>query len=83
MKVCCLFSLEPPHQGNSYEYTKYTIINTVIKIKKENQPKLFQIYNNVCPIRICLGLKNEFEIAVVNESSVFELLIFYCIIIFS
>ena len=28
------------------------------------------------------GLKNEFETAVVNEPSVFEPLMFYCIVIF-
>ena len=27
IKVCCVFSLELPHQGNSYEYTQYTIFN--------------------------------------------------------
>ena len=25
MKVCCVFSLEPPHRGDSNEYTQYTI----------------------------------------------------------
>ena len=32
MKVCCVFSLESPHRGNSNEYIQYTIFN----IKKEN-----------------------------------------------
>ena len=32
IEVCCVFSLESPHQGDSYEYTQYTIFN----IKKEN-----------------------------------------------
>ena len=27
MKVCCVFSLELPHGGNSYEYTQHTITN--------------------------------------------------------
>ena len=27
MKVYCVFSLESPHQGNSNEYTQYTIFN--------------------------------------------------------
>ena len=31
-------SLESPHRGDPYEYTKYTIFN----IKKENHPKLPQ-----------------------------------------
>ena len=36
MKVCCVFSLELPHRGDSNEDTKYTIFN----IKKEKHPKL-------------------------------------------
>ena len=27
MKVCCVFSLESPHRGDSNEYTQYTISN--------------------------------------------------------
>ena len=27
MKVCCVFSLESPHGGDSNEYTQYTIFN--------------------------------------------------------
>ena len=27
IKVCCVFSLELPHRGNSNEYTQYTIFN--------------------------------------------------------
>ena len=27
MKVCCVFSLESPHRGDSNEYTLYTIFN--------------------------------------------------------
>ena len=27
MKVCCVFSLESPHRGDSNEYTQHTIIN--------------------------------------------------------
>ena len=30
-KVCCVFSLESPHSGDSNEYTQYTIFN----IRKE------------------------------------------------
>ena len=44
MEVCCVFSLEPPHLGDSNEYTQYTICN--IK-KKENRPKLSLIYHYV------------------------------------
>ena len=32
MKVCCVLSLELPHQGNSNEYTQYTIFNIKQKI---------------------------------------------------
>ena len=34
LKVCCVFSLESPHRGDSNEYIQYTIFN--IKMKKEN-----------------------------------------------
>ena len=27
VKVCCVFSLESPHRGESNEYTQYTIFN--------------------------------------------------------
>ena len=71
MKVCCVFSLESPHRGDSNEYTQYTIFN----IKKENHPKISQI----CSYGIFTkGLENEFERAVGNEPSVFEPLKFYC-----
>ena len=71
MTVCCVFSLESPHCGN---------FSIVIKITRN-----YQKYNNVCSyVFMCVcggggvdgggggGLKNEFEIAVVNEPSVFE-----------
>ena len=32
MKVCCVFSLESPHRGDSNEYTQYTIFNIKKKI---------------------------------------------------
>ena len=71
MKICRVFSLESPHWGDSNEYTQYTNVN----IKKENHTKLSKIYS---PGTFSLGLKNEFETAVVNEPSVFEPLEFYC-----
>ena len=37
--VCCVYSLELPHQGNSNEYTKHTII--VMEIKKIPKLSLF------------------------------------------
>ena len=70
MKVCCMFSSESPHRGDSNEYTQCTIFN----IKKENRPKLSQI----CSYGFfSKGLKNEFETTVVKEPSVFEPLKFY------
>ena len=67
-----MFLLESPQQGNSNEYTQYTIF----QYKKENHPKLSQI----CNYGICSkGLKNKFKTAVVNEPSVFEPLNFCCI----
>ena len=32
MKVCCVFSSELPHQGDSNEYTQYTIFRVKKKI---------------------------------------------------
>ena len=53
------------------QYTQYTVFNTNTK----NHPKLSQI----CSYEIfSKGLKNEFETAVVKESSVLEPLKFYC-----
>ena len=31
MKVCCVFTLEPPHRGNSNEYTQYSLFNMNMK----------------------------------------------------
>ena len=71
MKVVCVFSLESPHSGDSNKYTQYTIFN----IRRKNRPKLSQI----CTYGIFpLGLKHEFETAMVNEPSVIEPLNFYC-----
>ena len=72
MKVYCLFSFESPQRGDTNEYTQYTIS----QYKKEYHPKLSQI----CKYGIySKGPKNEFETAVVNEPSVFEPSMFYCI----
>ena len=38
MKVCCIFSLESPHRGDSKEYTQLTIFNMKRKITL-NYPK--------------------------------------------
>ena len=66
-----MLSLESPHRGDSYEYTKYTIFS----IKK----KITLYYPKYGAMGFfAKGLKNEFETAVVNEPSVFEPLKFYC-----
>ena len=69
-----MFSLESPHRGdpNESQYTQYTVFNINIK----NYPKL----SKICSYGIfSKELKNKFETAMVNESSVFESLKFYCI----
>ena len=71
MKVCCVFSLESPHRGDSKEYAQYTIFN----IKKKIVPN----YPKCAGMEFSKGLKNEFETAVANEPSVLEPLKFYCI----
>ena len=43
VKVCCVFSLESPHRGDSNENIQYTIFNIKKKITR-NYPK----YNHVC-----------------------------------
>ena len=72
MKVCCLFSSESPHRGDSNEYTQYTIF-ILNKKNTLNYPK------SAAMGFFSKGLKNEFETAVVNEPSVFEPSQFYCI----
>ena len=68
-----MFSSESPQQGDSDEYTEYTIS----QYKKENHPKLSQIFiYGICS----KGPKNEFEAAMVNEPSVFEPLKFDCML---
>ena len=60
-----MFSLESPHRGNSNEYIQHTIFNIKKKITLNYlQSAAMGFFSN--------GLKNEFEIAEVNEPSVFE-----------
>ena len=72
IKVCCVYSLESPHRGDSNEYyTKYQF---------QYEKKKFNIN---CPKSAARdffskGLKSEFEIAMVNEPSGFEPLNVYC-----
>ena len=70
MKVCCVFTLESPHRGDSNETTQYTIFN----MNKKNTLN----YPSAAMGFFFKGLKNEFETAVVNEPSVFKPLKFYC-----
>ena len=72
MNVHCVFSLESPHRGDSYEYTQYTIVN----VKKE----ITINYLKFAFMGFSKGLKNKFETAVVNEPSVFKPMTFYCTI---
>ena len=67
------FLLQSPCQNDSNEYIQHTII--YIKITR-NYPK----YNKMSADLgfLLLGTQEEFEIAVVNELSVFEPLRFYC-----
>ena len=34
IKVCCMFSLESPHRGDSNKYTQYTILNIKEKLSQ-------------------------------------------------
>ena len=65
-----MFSLESPHRGDFIEYTQYTIFN----IKRDSP----LIILNLQLWDFCKRHKNEFEISVVNEPSVFEPLKFHC-----
>ena len=71
MRVYCVFSIESPHRGDSNEYTQYTVFNLTQKIIL-NYPK------SAAMRFFPRDSKNEFETAMVNESSVFEPLKFYC-----
>ena len=66
-----MFSLESPLRGDSYEYTHYTIFIIIIKI-------ILDYLKSAAMGFFSDGLNNEFEVAVVNEASVFEPLKFYC-----
>ena len=76
-----MYSLESPYRGDSNEYTQHTIINT-----KRKSSEIIQDTIMSAAMGFFFGqrLKNEFEVAVVNEPSVFEPPKFYCIcLIFS
>ena len=62
-----MFSLESPHRDDSKEYTQHTIFNNE-KHPNFSKIRIYEIFSK--------GLKNEFELAVVNEPPVFEPLTF-------
>ena len=62
-----MFSLKSPHRSDSNENTQHTIISI-------RSPEI--IPNTI--MFAAMGLKNEFEITVVYQLSVFESLQFYC-----
>ena len=64
-----MFALESPHRGDSNEYKNIPF--AIFSIKK----KFTLNYPKYAAMRFfSKGLQNEFETAVVNEPSVFELL---------
>ena len=65
MKICCVFSLESPHRGDSNENIQYTIFNIKRKITL-NYPR------SAAMGFFSKRLKNVFGTAVVNEPSVVE-----------
>ena len=78
-KVCYLFSLESPHRGNSKEYIQHTIIN----IKDLRSPGC--IPNTIMSAATGFFVRDSitsFEIAMVNEPSVFKLLIVVVVMLF-
>ena len=68
--LCVL--LESPHRGDSNQYTLYTIFNIKQKITLSYAKSAAMGF-------FSKGLKNKFTTDLVNESSVFEPLKFYCI----
>ena len=64
-----MFTLESPQRGDSYEYTQYTIFSMNMK-NCLNYPK------SAAMGFFSKGLKNEFETAMANEPSVFEVLLY-------
>ena len=62
MKVCCVFSVEWPHRGDSNKYTQYTTFDITKEIT-QNYPKsaAMEFFSK--------RLKNEFEKVVVDQPS--------------
>ena len=93
MKVCCVFSLELHHRGDSNEQIQYTIFNIKKKITliypnsaelywffQETQERVRNSRDKRAISVWATRLKNEFETAVINEPSVFGPLKDYCVI---
>ena len=74
MKVCCVFSLELPHRGDSNENTQHTIFNYRKKKISLNYPKSAAM--DFFPRDSKTSSKQPW----VNESLEFEPLKFYCIL---
>ena len=71
MKVCCVFSLKSPHQGDSNKFTQYTIFN----IKR----KIIQNYPKSAAMGFFFpGTQERVRNSKVNKPSVFKSLKFYC-----
>ena len=58
--ICCVYPLESPYDYIQHSFSRKNIISLMIK------------YIFMSAIIKHIGIKNEFEIAVVNEPSVFE-----------
>ena len=70
-----MYSLELLRWGDSNEYTQHTFYDKI-----RNNPCNLLKYLLSWAIKKDLICKNEFELAMVNTSSVFESLRFYCAI---
>ena len=82
MKVCCVFSLASPHRGDSNEYTQYIFFNIKKEEEKKTEKKItLNYYKSAAMGFFPRNSKNEFEIAMVNQPSVFGPLKFYCIMV--
>ena len=75
IKLCCVYSLELSHQGDSYKYTEHTVL------RKNKRSRIIPNIINICSYgKKFQGLKNNFKKAVVNEPSEFEPSEIFCIL---
>ena len=54
MKVCCVFSIESPHRGDSNEHTQHTIINI-----KRKSPELIPNTIMLAVMGVLLGTQER------------------------